>query len=121
MRIAESRPPGNTPGKTKQENREASKKASLLVVRMMEYRLKSMESLETQIRGETERLHSTRDPKKIRASYKRLKKMVMAIADLTGEDQYDAYHLRLILESLEKNEAELQDSPREEYCPRYIR
>jgi hypothetical protein len=71
--------------------------ASLLVVQMMEYRLKYIEWLEKEVQKQTECLHLEREPKKFIRSYNRVMKMVKTISELISEDRFDAFHLQLLI------------------------
>lgn len=96
-----SRKNGGRPGKTATslavEKQASIKEASLLVVQMMEYRLKYIEWLEQEVRKETESLYREREPKRFISSYNRARKMVKTIAELINEDRFDAFHLQLLI------------------------
>ena len=108
-------------GKSPENRVDRTRKTILLVVRMMEYRLQSMETLENEIRGETERLHRRRDPKKIRASYRRLRSLTDTVGELAKDDHFDAYHLRILIDSVREHGTEMPCRQGEPDCPCYIK
>lgn len=108
-------------GKIPVGSEENTRKNLHLVVRMMEYRLQSMEKLEHEIKAESERLHRRRGPKKIRASYRRLQKMMETVGELSIKDHFDAFHFQMLIEcTKDQGLVEMPHGQWEPGCPRYI-